>query len=735
VSDTLSRPEAPLGDLVDLDKHRPAPAIPAQPTLPDDPDGDRPFISPWLRTSDGRKAARKRAGRRAKRAARRWATRQRTARGHAAQITRGTRRVHEWVIGHEGIQVQATRHTAHAATREARAAARRARYTMGKSRQAAQQYADRAQTAALAATKAHKDARAQVRRGRLVRGSAAYIGPLVVDMMAWMEAGWFGAIGSTAAILGSAALLGRRQLTGEAWDPERRSLGDGDPLTETMLDRAFIAAKVITEGQQLRMVSPCVVDPKQDNAWMALIDLPDGITVDKVMAKHVEIAAALGIDRAQLDLRKAGSDSRLTLWACGSDPFAVTRKSPLIVRPEPRNTWRDGIPLAFDKRGDIIYITISDYSMLFAGATRSGKGMALANVLAGAMLDPRVRTRLFDGKGSGEYVPFAPVLATFVRRNPRRLVEFLRVMVEEMNRRTEILVEHGVSKANEALLEELGGIELVVVDELATYTAKEGPSKEYAEEIAELLAQIAAVGAAVGIVLALSTQFPEVGIVPSRLRGNCAGRLANRTETPGASNVILGDGMVGQGYDASKIPNGKGARGRGWLTTPDTGVIEVRSLFIDEASGEIRPLIATGVEIRRKAGCLPGHFDDPVEAAMLRLTGASSVAGGAKGTGGIVRGTALDHLVAAAERTGRGCLTNAEAFAALAVVDADRYGRAEGETDAAYASRAGKALKVQLDALEVEVPSAKVPAADGSRTGGYTLTALKVAESNARKVR
>jgi S-DNA-T family DNA segregation ATPase FtsK/SpoIIIE len=713
-----------------------APAVVIPLDLPDDPDGDRPFIAPWLLTPEGRKAARGRAARRARRATRRWMTRQRTERGHTAQIIRGTRRVHEWVIGHEGIHVQATKHAAHAATKDARAAARRARYTMlPKQRTVAQQYADRAQTAAVARKKEHKDARAQVRGGRLVRATAAYLGPLVVDMVAWLEAGWLGAAGGTAVILGGAALLGRRQLTGESWDPERRSLGDGDPLTETMLDRAFIAAKAITDGQRLRMVSPCVVDPAHDHAWMALIDLPDGVTVDKVRAKHVEIAAALGIDRSQLDLQKAGSDGRLALWACGSDPFAVTRRSPLIGRTEPLNTWRDGIPLAFDKRGRIIYITISDYSILFGGATRSGKGMGNANLLAGVMLDPGVRIRLFDGKGSGEYVPYARLLATYVRRNPRRLVEFLRVMVGEMNRRTEILVDEGVSKANEALLKKLGGIELVVVDELATYTAKEGPSKEYAEEITELLAQLAAVGASVGIVLALATQFPDVTIVPSRLRGNCAGRMAMRTETADASNAILGGGMVGQGYDSSKIPNVKGARGRAWLTTPDTGVIEVRSLFIDENSGEIRPLIETGLDIRRAAGCLPGHFADPVEAALLRITGASSVAGGANGNGGIVRATVLDRLIIAAEQTGRGSLTNAEAFAALAAVDSDRYGRAEGEADAAYASRAGKALKAQLETLGVEVQAAKVPAADGSRTGGYTLAALKVAESNVRKVR
>jgi S-DNA-T family DNA segregation ATPase FtsK/SpoIIIE len=156
------------------------------------------------------------------------------------------------------------------------------------------------------------------------------------------------------------------------------------------------------------------------------------------------------------------------------DPFDSTVRSPILDRREPLNTWRDGIPLVFDKRGRLVTVTISDYSLLFGGATRSGQGMGVANVLAGALLDPRVRIRLFDGKGTGEYVPHAPVLHTFVRRNPRRLRDFLRVEVEEMHRRTDLLVELGLSKLTEDVIEKVGGIELVIVDELATYTAPEG---------------------------------------------------------------------------------------------------------------------------------------------------------------------------------------------------------------------------------------------------------------------
>ncbi|WP_033820895.1 FtsK/SpoIIIE domain-containing protein [Kitasatospora sp. MBT63] len=692
-----------------------------------DPAGDRPLIPGWIRTKDGRRTMARARTTQTRRAARRWLARQRTTRGHAAQAWRGIRRSAQWTAGFEGAHVQAAGHQAHIATREARDLARRARFTLlPGDRALAQKQSEAALAVAVAAVAAHRKAKSNRRRVRFARALVAFGLPAAAVLAAYVALGTTGLALGLGVVLGFEAFLGRTPDRETVWDADTRALSDGDPLTESMLDRAFKAARVIGESQRLTMVTPCAIDPAVPNAWHAVIDLPD-ITVKKARDKADEIAAAMGIDRTNLDIRQVGSNGRrMAIWACGQDPFLATRRNPLVAtRAKQVNTWRDGFPLAFDKRGNVLRPTLSDYSFLFAGATRSGKGMGLANLLAAAMLDPRVRIRLFDGKGAGEYVPHAPALATFVRRNPARLVKFLRLMVEEMNRRTEILVEAGLSKANEKLIDKLGGIELVIIDELATYTAKNGPSGKYAEEITELLAQIAAVGAAVGIVLALATQYPEAEIVTPRLRGNLAARMAMRVESPGASNVVLGDGMVGQGYDASKIPIEKTSRGRAWLTTPDTGVIEVRSLFIDEAAGEILPLIERGVELRTEAGCLPGYYDDPVEAAMARDTGVSAAAGGTDGLGSVVRRTVLDHLLTAAGRTGRGQVTNAEALTHLATTDPARYARQDHETDAAWLSRAGKTLRTELAALGTDLAQGRLTEPDGSRPNGYTLQAIQ----------
>ncbi|MEV6547973.1 GIY-YIG nuclease family protein [Streptomyces sp. NPDC051597] len=89
----------------------------------------------------------------------------------------------------------------------------------------------------------------------------------------------------------------------------------------------------------------------------------------------------------------------------------------------------------------------------------------------------------------------------------------------------------------------------------------------------------------------------------------------------------------------------------------------------------------------------------------------------------------VGHLINAASATGRGSVTNAEAFAYLATVDPE-FARGDSESDEQYRSRAGKRLATALRAEGVAVRLTKVLAADGARSNGYRLDALKTALSS-----
>jgi hypothetical protein len=217
---------------------------------------------------------------------------------------------------------------------------------------------------------------------------------------------------------------------------------------------------------------------------------------------------------------------------------------------------------------------------------------------------------------------------------------------------------------------ELGGIELVVIDELATFTAS--GSHEDRDELSEKLMQLAAVCAGAGIILVLTTQLPQVDVVPSRLAMNCLTKWAMKVDSGTQSNTILGSGLAGAGGpDASKFDPPR--PGLGWMVNPFAGVTDLaRSFDLDEDErGEITRLMKQAAIMRKLAGRLAGQWDDPIEQHLLNATGLSSGAGGPNNDG--VPGRSIAHL------TGEQRLQMDALHGALAAMD--QLGRSEAQTD------------------------------------------------------
>ena len=500
-------------------------------------------------------------------------------------------------------------------------------------------------------------------------------------------------------------------------------------LGEETMRRVLVEAGVVPERRAAEIRGVGI--PHVDGPGIAYaVDLPSGIPATAALGKdrQRQIASALAVHLDWIDLdvdRSPGSsESRLKVWVSNGDPFAVVRRSPLLDHDGPINTFRDGIVVAFGRRGEPITLWVRDTSLLVGGATRRGKGMLLANILVGVAKDPWVNVRIFDGKGTAEHNPYAPIAATFTKRNAERLAIATDAIVAEMDRRSDLLDQHGYEKIDDENYDEvmpvLGGREVFIVDELATYTPK--GTSPHADRITENLSQIAAVGASLGVLLISLTQVPEVDVVRGRLRQNHVGRAAVNTESGTASNTILGDGMTGQGYDASRIPIDQ--PGRGWLATPETGVIELRSYLVKPE--DKRRVGAEAYEIRKAAGRLPGQWRDPIEEHLVAETGVSSAGGGDRGNGRIVREVAptlLDYLVKAVSSTGRGEATRAEVFAYLARVD-EQYERREDESDAQYSARVGKLLAAAMTSEGLDIKAVKVAAADGRESRGFRMDDL-----------
>jgi hypothetical protein len=368
-------------------------------------------------------------------------------------------------------------------------------------------------------------------------------------------------------------------------------------------------------------------NPGRDGTSVTIVDLPANFTVTSLKAKAEELAGALGRDVTMVDITKAAHANQAAIWLSAVDPFEAARPSPLMDLRLAVDAFLDGVPVAWGKRGNPVLLPINNSSFVVGGGTRSGKGVGAANLVTGAAFDPRINLRIVAGKNNGEWDPAAKagVAATYFKPDPHRLNALLKALWEDKDRRERILGKAGKSKMTAATIMELGGIELLVIDEVATYTR---PGNVLRDENLKLLTDLSAVAAAAGILMVLITQYPEVAVIPQALAMNCTTRWAMRVENATQSNAILGEGSSGAGRDASKFDPPR--PGLGWLINPFAGVTDLaRSFDLDEDDrGEVSELMARAAKIRSAAGRLTGQWDDPIERALAEATGMSSAAGG-----------------------------------------------------------------------------------------------------------
>ncbi|MDI5964843.1 FtsK/SpoIIIE domain-containing protein [Streptantibioticus silvisoli] len=601
--------------VVDMTKrlpHPPEPAAAPAPAFTAPRDDEAPLIPEWIKSREGRRAARRQMQRQAHNTGRRWVRRQKTERGHHAQIGRGVIRVHSWVVGVEGVHAHAAKHHAHMATKDARATARQARFTVvgrDKARAVAMKHQEEAQHAVAA----HKKARREVSRGRMVRGVVAYGLPAAADAAAFVEAGWLGGIGALAT-LGGLALIGRKPLRAERWDPERRSIGDGDSMNDTMLNDAFRRAGIIAKDAVLTVVHPCGYGR---GAWQATVDLPD-TTVTAAMKRTEELAGQLGVETVQVSLSRAGRANRLHIWVSTTVPFTGDPvRGPLLGMDKPMSLW-GRVPIGPTLRGDAYTVSLIERSGLVGGEPGAGKSASGNNILLAAALDPHCILCLADGKGGGDLEPFEPLCDQYEgEADPEAFFDLLGDVIVDMKLRYALLKSLGKRKVTEALCREypLLRLKLLWVDELMFFTTDE----EWGRKITARLRNIVSRGRAAGIITFCATQKPGSDVVATSLRDLLSIRWALRCTTPQASDTILGQGAASAGFNAKDIE--ASMRGAGWLYSEGSAPEMVLAYYYSD--DEVTDLIERAYRYRAAAGTLPTAA--PTLTDRLRAAGGDGV--------------------------------------------------------------------------------------------------------------
>jgi S-DNA-T family DNA segregation ATPase FtsK/SpoIIIE len=215
----------------------------------------------------------------------------------------------------------------------------------------------------------------------------------------------------------------------------------------------------------------------------------------------------------------------------------------------------DPIRIGRDEFGLPLLIRVIYKNLLAAGEPGSGKSGLMNTLTAHAALSDRSRLVLFDGK-QVELGMWDEVADEFVGPDLDKAIVTLLRLQRVMDNRYAWLRARRRRK-----IEPADGLTVItaVFDEIALFSTVLGDERQQ-RLFVTLLRDLVARGRAAGIIVIAATQRPSVDIIPKSLRDLFGYRAAFRCTSTGSSDIILGDGLSGQGYDATSIlPTRQGA--------------------------------------------------------------------------------------------------------------------------------------------------------------------------------
>ncbi|MCX5522606.1 FtsK/SpoIIIE domain-containing protein [Streptomyces bobili] len=566
--------------------------------------GDAPLVPVWTKTPDGWKNRAWLVRLNSVRSFRKWLRRQGTRHGQPAQVYRGAARITVWVRGVEGAEVSKAKHEARRAHKEYRQAqwANGKRLMPGSVKDKLSRQMGAAAEESERAMNKYRKARKDARTLQTLRAAAAVTPIVAVEGAGLYAGGGPGGLLAAGLTLAGLALIGRRTNTGELWSDRDAKIGDGDRMTETMLNRVYQDAKVISSDDVLKMITPCTLTA-DGKAWQVVFNLPSGIPAKKALGARDGIANGFGVSAQQIHQVRGDREDRIHLRVSLKLPFSTKPAKGPLLEMERVNLWRP-IWMGVNLRGEEVLTSWVERSGLFGGEPGSGKSAAANDLLLAAALDPTVRMYLADGKAGADITPFEPIATMFdTDGEPERLLEILEhIWTVEIPERRALAKEHGSRKLTEAMaaVDPRVCLAALLVDEWSSYGA--AADRKTREEMERLLRLIVQQGRALGIITLAATQKPDSDSVPTGIRDILSIRWAMRCLTPQASDTILGQGYASAGHSAQDIL--KSQRGVGIYMDGEGAEPElVRGHYYDD--DEVALLLDRAYALRKEAGTLP----------------------------------------------------------------------------------------------------------------------------------
>jgi DNA segregation ATPase FtsK/SpoIIIE, S-DNA-T family len=261
--------------------------------------------------------------------------------------------------------------------------------------------------------------------------------------------------------------------------------------------------------------------------------------------------------------------------------------------PDEPSLW-EPVHLGTDMFGNPVRVTLASRALLLGGLPDAGKSNGVAQVVGHAALCPDVALWLFDGKET-ELCFWEPLADRVIGHDPDAAVDAIGELQALVDARLATVKAAGMRK----ITRESGhGFVLVVVDELALYTATYGEPVQQ-RRFAAGLRDVVARGRAVGVIVVAATQRPSSDVVPTSLRDLFAYRWALACANDASSDIVLGDGCANDGYTAAGIDTND--HGVGYLLAENHRVPRLfKATYLSDE--DIRYLVSVALTTRGHTG-------------------------------------------------------------------------------------------------------------------------------------
>ena len=365
------------------------------------------------------------------------------------------------------------------------------------------------------------------------------------------------------------------------------------------------------------------------------------VKVGSILSREQDLSLALRTPSLRIETPVMGK-AQVGIEIPNQEPAPVTLRSIMESTEYQKLRKKSDLPVALGKGtgGENIALDLSKMPhLLIAGATGSGKSVALNAIVAGLLMERSpadLRMLLVDPKRV-ELTPYngIPHLLCPVVVEVDEVVGMLKGVINEMMNRYRQMEEIGVRNIeayNKRMRDDKMPFLLIVVDELADLMMTA------AFDVEQSLCRLAQLGRATGIHLILATQRPSVDVVtglikanfPSRVSFGVTSHIDSRTilDSNGAEKLLGKGDMLYLPRDAARPMRAQGAFISDkeidrlidfWQTTPRGWVpnVDLRPVTSDE-SEDVQSAVSSSTDALFDKAVELAHTQNKLSTSLLQ---------------------------------------------------------------------------------------------------------------------